>query len=148
MDIWHNIEIHIFSVVMHYLTVDMHTMLPFPYPMFWHKYDAHVAWRYLYMCHIWEFAFSHDLLFWEFWLWSLSFLKYWSHHDSNEECIILAYIKHSQPHITLYLDDFFSNWGGNNERNVESLIITLLSASLDSLSPLSNGSLKRLLWNS
>ena len=69
-----------------------------------------------------------------------------SRHDSNEECILLADIKHSQPHITLYLDDVFLNWGGNNKRNFKSLIMILLSASLASLIPPSSGTLTRLLW--
>ena len=33
--------------------------------------------------------------------------KYRSRHDSNEECILLADIQHSQPHMTLYRADFF-----------------------------------------
>ena len=39
MEIWHNITIHISSVVIHDLTVHMHTLLHFPYQMLWHKYD-------------------------------------------------------------------------------------------------------------
>ena len=42
----------------------------------------------------------------------------------------------------------FFYWGGNNERNVESLIMILFSAYLDSLSPPSTRSLTRLLWSS
>ena len=43
LDIWHNITIHIFSVVVHYLTVDTPILLNFPYQISWRKYDAHVA---------------------------------------------------------------------------------------------------------
>ena len=43
----------------------------------------------------------------------------------NDECILLSEIQHSQPHMTLYCADIFLNCGGNSERNVESLIITL-----------------------
>ena len=42
LDISHNNVIHISSVVTHDLTVDTHTLLPFPYHMLWRKYDAHV----------------------------------------------------------------------------------------------------------
>ena len=66
-------------------------------------------------------------------------------HDSNDECILLEDILHSQPHINLHLDEIFLNWGGNNERNVESLRMILFSVSLDYLSPPSTGSLKRML---
>ena len=75
---------------------------------------------------------------------SLSFLRYQLRHDINEEFILMADIQHPQKQITLYID-IFLNWGGNNERNVKSLIMILLSASLDSLSPPSNGSLTMLL---
>ena len=63
LDIWHNIAIHISSVVTHDLTVDMHTLLPLPYHMFWRKYDAHVASLYFYMFHIYNFISPRDLLF-------------------------------------------------------------------------------------
>ena len=43
LDIWNNIIIHISSLVMHDMTVSMHTVLPFPYHMIWLKYDARVA---------------------------------------------------------------------------------------------------------
>ena len=43
MEIWNNIAIHISSLVMHDLTVDMHTFSPFPYHIRWHKYEVHVA---------------------------------------------------------------------------------------------------------
>ena len=78
----------------------------------------------------------------------LEFLKYRPHHDINEECILLEDIQNSQPHRILYLDDVFFNWGGNNERNVESLIMILLSAYLASLSPSYTGSLTMMLWSS
>ena len=63
LDIWHNIEIHISSVVMHDLAMGMHTFLPFPYQMLCRKYDAHVTGINFYMFHIYEFAFPPDLLF-------------------------------------------------------------------------------------
>ena len=77
--------------------------LPLPYHMLWSKYDAHVAWPYVYMFHICEFYFSSDLLFWVFLIWYLSFFKYRSRHDSNGKCILLEDIQHSQPHMTLYI---------------------------------------------
>ena len=40
------------------------------------------------------------------------------------------------------------NWGGNNERNVESLMMILSSASVAYLSPQSTGSLTIMLWSS
>ena len=46
MDIWNNMEIQISCVVTHDLTVDTHTLFPFPYQIIWSKYDAHVAWSY------------------------------------------------------------------------------------------------------
>ena len=54
-------------------------------------------------------------------------------------------MQHSQPHMTLYLDDIVLNWGGNNERNVESVAMILFSAYLASLIPPSTGSLTSLL---
>ena len=74
----------------------------------------------------------------------LEFLKCRSCHDSNEECIIFSYIQYSQPHITLYFDEFLK-WDGNNKRNVESLIMILFSASISSLIPLYTGILTKLL---
>ena len=35
------------------------------------------------------------------WLWSLIFFKYLPRQDSNDECILLAEMQHSQPHLTL-----------------------------------------------
>ena len=61
------------------------------------------------------------------------------------ECIIFEDIQNSQPHISLYRADNFFGRGGNSERNVESLIMILLSTSLASLSTPSSGSLTRLL---
>ena len=43
LDIWHNIAIHISSVLTHDMTLDMHTLLPLSYQTLWRKYDAHVA---------------------------------------------------------------------------------------------------------
>ena len=43
LGIWKKIAIHSSSVVTHDITLDMHTFLPLPYQMLWHKYDAHVA---------------------------------------------------------------------------------------------------------
>ena len=63
----------------------------------------------------------------------LEFFKYLSCQDSNDECIILSEIQHSQPNMNLYCADIFLNCGANCERNVESLIITLSSSSLASL---------------
>ena len=46
----------------------------------------------------------------------------------------LVDMQHLQPHITLHPDEIL-NWGGNSERNVESLMMILLSSSLASLIP-------------
>ena len=62
--------------------------------------------------------FFPDLMFWEFLIWSLSFFKYRSRNDSNEECIILEDIQHLQPHMTLYCADILFCWGRNSESNV------------------------------
>ena len=51
--------------------------------------------------------------------------KYLSRQDSNDECIILAEMQHSQPHLIFYRDEICFNWGGNSEHNVESLITIL-----------------------
>ena len=85
-------------------------------------------------------------LLWEFCLLSLSFFKYLSRHDSNDECIILAKMQHLNPHMIFKRADICFNWGGNSERKLESLIIILPSSSLASLRPLSFGSLTRLLF--
>ena len=74
--------------------------------------------------------------------------KYQSRHASNVECIIFEDIQNSQPHISLYRADNFFGRGGNSERNVESLIMILLSTFLDSFSPPSFVALKILLWSS
>ena len=42
LDIWHNSEIHIFSVATHDLNVDMHTLLTFPCHMLWLKHNTHM----------------------------------------------------------------------------------------------------------
>ena len=63
MSIWHNIEIHISSVVMHDLNLDMHILLPLPYNMLWHKYNAHVVWIY-FICFIYaNFLFRQTFCF-------------------------------------------------------------------------------------
>ena len=131
MDSKHRIAIHISSVEEHDHTEDMHTLLPFPYNMLWHKYDAHVAPLYFYIYHICKFDFFTrpsvlsilDLIF--------EFFKYLSHQDSNDECILWSEMQHSHPHITLYCAGICFNCGGNNLLNVYSLIIILLSSSLD-----------------
>ena len=64
----------------------------------WHQWMLYVSYMWYY--------FSPELLIWEFWLLSLSFFRYLSRQDSNDECIPLAEMKHSQPHITLYCDTF------------------------------------------
>ena len=87
-----------------------------------------------YICFIYAIWFSPYLLFWEFWLRSLSFFKYRSRHDSNYECILLADMQNLQPQMTLYLHE------------VESLMMILSSSSLVSLSLPLSASLTRLLW--
>ena len=76
------------------------------------------------------------------------FLKYLPRQDINDECILLAEMQHLQPHIALYREDIYFNWGDNSELNVESLKIILSYSSLASLRLPSLGSLTRLLCSS
>ena len=92
-----------------------------------------------------RFYFHQTFCFENFGFSTWAFFKYRSCHNSNEGCILLADIQHSQPNMTLYCADCFS-WGGNSEHNVESMIMILFSAYLASLSSTSTGSLTRLLW--
>ena len=100
----------------------------------------------LYVSYLW-FSFSPNILFWTFWIWSLRFLKYLSHHDINEECILLADTQHSQAHMNFYCTEFLLSWGDNSELNVESMIMVLLYASLASFGQPFTGSLTGMLWS-
>ena len=106
MEIWYKITIHISSLVLHDLTLDMHTLLFLTYQMCWHKYNANVVSLYVYMFHIWNFLFFQTFCFehFSFYLWVFS-LKYQSSHDINEGCILLADIQNSQAHMTFYCAD-------------------------------------------
>ena len=82
--------------------------------------------------------------------WALAIgMKYCLIHLSSydDECILLSYMQHLQPHMTLYLGKTI-NWCGNSERNVKSLIIILSYLSIASLSPPYILALTRLLWSS
>ena len=141
---YHSISIHISSVAVNDHTEDMHTLSPLPYQMIWHKYDVNVTSLY-FICFryaIWFFTRHSilrilDLIF--------DFFKYLSWQDSNNDCIFLAEMQHSQPHMTLYCSDIRFNYSGNNVRNVESMIMILFSSSLASLRPPSFGAPTRLL---
>ena len=103
--------------------------------------------HYIFICFInvmWLFTRPSDLSIFDF---IFHFFKYLSRQDSNDECIILAEMQHSQPHMTFYCVEFVLNWDGNSERNVESLIIILSYSSLASLRPPSLGSLTGLFWS-
>ena len=63
LDIFHNIAIHISSVVTHDLTVDIHTLLHIPYHLLWLKYDVHVVLLYFYMFHIFNLIFPQTFCF-------------------------------------------------------------------------------------
>ena len=54
-------------------------------------------------------------------------------------------MKHSQPHITLYLEVIFLSWGGRILRKFESLMIILLTVYLSSLFPPFSGALVMIL---
>ena len=113
--------------------------------MLWHKYDAHVASLYfIFFIYVMLFFIRPSAL--SILDFIFEFFKYLSRQDSNYECIILAYMQHSQPHMTLYCAGICFNWGENSEHNVESLIIILSSSSLASLRTPSLGSLTRLLF--
>ena len=77
-----------------------------------------------------------------------NFFKKCPHHDNNDECMLLADMQHSHPHITLYPEVIILSWGGRIFHNVESLIIILLSWSLASFSPPFSGGIPVLLWSS
>ena len=106
MDILHNISIHIYSVEMHDLTVDTHTLSPLPYHIIWHKYDAHVVSLYFYMFHICDLFFPRPSVLTILAL-IFEFFKYQSHHDINEGYLLFSDIQHSQPHMTLYRATIF-----------------------------------------
>ena len=57
---------------------------------------------------------------------------------------IFSDMHHSQQHMTLYHADILLSSGGIIDRSVELLMMILLSASLESLSPLSYGGLTML----
>ena len=82
-----------------------------------------------------QFPFSPDLLFCAFLLKSFIFLKEPSHHDSNDEWILLVDMKNSRPHMNVYCEEIFLSWGGIIDRSVEPLMMILFSTSLDPLSP-------------
>ena len=50
LDIWNNITIHFFILVMHDLNVSIHTLLPLSCHIIWRKYEGHVAWLYYIYC--------------------------------------------------------------------------------------------------
>ena len=100
---------------------------------------------FLYVSYI-LFAFSPYLLFWEFWIWSLSF------YNNNNAMLAISNVyfwqiynihNHTRPCILMA----FLNWVGNNECNVESPIMILFYASCTSLIPPYSGSLENMLWS-
>ena len=93
-------------------------------------------------------AISPDLLFCALQLLSFNFFKKHSRHDNNYECMLLADMQHSHPHITMYWEVTFFSWGGRILRKVVSMMIILLSLSLASFSTPSSGVLTIILWSS
>ena len=78
-------------------------------------------------------------MFYALWLLYLRCLIWLSRHSNKDKWILLAYIQHSQPHITLYWAVIILSCGGNMLRKVESLITIIYSTSLAYLSPHSSG---------
>ena len=64
----------------------------------------------------------------------------------KDECIILANMKHSQPHVTLFWVVTCLSWGRNMLRKVESMMMMLSYASLAFFSPPSYGGISILLF--
>ena len=96
----HNTAIHIFSLKVHVQTEDMCTLQPFQYHMIWHKYDVYVVSRYCFMSYKCGVLFHQTLCF-GISAFIFQFFKYLSFQDSNYECIILAEMQQSRPHMTL-----------------------------------------------
>ena len=76
---------------------------------------------------------------------TFDFSKKISHHGNNYECIILADIRHSQPHMNFYYEVIILSWGGVIFHKVESLMMILFLASLASFSPIYSGGITMLL---
>ena len=108
MDSQHNTPIHIYSVEVHAQTEDICTLYHLPYQMLWHKYDAHVASLYFYMLYICDVLSIRpsDLRILDF---IIEFFKYLLRQYSNDECINLAEMQHSQPRMTLYCAEICFN---------------------------------------
>ena len=92
-----------------------------------------------------QLVISPDLLFFALQLWYLSFFQKRSCDDNNYECMLLAYMKRSHPHITLYQEVIFFSWVGIILRNFASLVIILFSLYLASFGPPSPGGLTMIL---
>ena len=90
---------------------------------------------------------STDLWFWLFWLRSFSLFNWISLHASNDQCILLSDMQHSQPRMILYHSDAFLIWGWIIIHSVWSLMLILLPAYIASLSPLSSGVITMRLWS-
>ena len=78
----------------------------------------------------------------------LQLFKKRSRQDNNNKCMLLAYTKHSHPHINLYHEVIFLSWGGRILHKVESLTMILFLAPLDSFWPPASGRLTILLCSS
>ena len=143
-DFWNSIEWYISGVVMHDLTVYTHTLLPLPCKMLWLKYDAHMAWLYFYMFHICDLIFPQTFCFEHFGFDPWVFLN-------NDHAMIVTMnvyffkIQNTHNNTWPFILMIFLNWGGNNERNVLSLIMILFSEYLATLSPSYYVSLTRML---
>ena len=101
----------------------------------------------LYVSNRW-LAISPDLMFCAWRLWYLSVSKNRSCYDNNDECILLADIYHSQPHIPFYWWVVFISWGGRILCKVESLIMILFSAYIDYFITPSSGGINIILCGS
>ena len=93
-------------------------------------------------------AISTELLFWALQLWSFSFSRKHSHHDNNDEWIILADMQHSQTHMTFYREVIFLSWGGRIFCKVESLMMILFLKSFPFFSSPSSGVITMILCGS
>ena len=90
------------------------------YHIRWFDINMTSMWHdFIFICFIYVMLFFTRPSAWAFWLWYVSFLKYLSRQKSFDECILLAKIQHSQPHMTLYRAYVCFNCGDNSECNVE-----------------------------
>ena len=117
VDIANNNATHISNVITHKLMMDMNTLFPSPCQMLFETYDYHVSWKsFLYVLNK-LLAISAELLSCAL---KLLFLdKKHSHHNNNDEYMLLEDMQHSHPHIILYQEVIFLSWYGRMFCRVE-----------------------------